>query len=180
MADEELDAEVVAALRKKRQFKKFTFKGLEVEKLVDLSNEELLNIVHARARRRLQRGLKRKSLALLKKLKKAKSGPNFLETFASETQKFHVFNFLLTAACGPLDKPAPVKTHLRNMIIVPDMIGSQVAVYNGKVFNLVLITPEMLGQYLGEFSISYRLVIQFQLFLLRSDITIIVFCNHYL
>lgn len=76
MADEEeVDAAaLVAQKRKNRQFKKFTFRGLEVEKLVDLSNEELLNIVHARARRRLQRGLKRKSMALLKKLKKAKTG----------------------------------------------------------------------------------------------------------
>ena len=32
-----------------------------------------------------------------------------------------------------------VKTHLRNMIIVPEMIGSQVGVYNGKVFNTVEI-----------------------------------------
>jgi small subunit ribosomal protein S15e len=60
------------------------------------------------------------------------------------------------AAAGPLDKPVPVKTHLRNMVIVPEMIGSQVAVYNGKVFNLVLITAEMVGMYLGEFSITYR------------------------
>jgi small subunit ribosomal protein S15e len=131
MADE-LDAEAVAALRKKRQFKKFTFRGLELEKLLDLSKEELLSIVHARARRRMQRGLNRKAHALIKKLRKAKS------------------------ACGPLDKPAPVKTHLRNMIIVPEMIGSNVAVYNGKVFNLVLITADMIGSYLGEYSISYR------------------------
>ena len=42
------------------------------------------------------------------------------------------------------------------MIIVPEMIGSQVAVYNGKVFNLVLITADMIGSYLGEYSITYR------------------------
>ncbi len=129
---EELDVEAVAALRKKRQFKKFTYKGLELEKILDLSHEELLDFVNARARRRLQRGMKRKSLALIKKLRKAKE------------------------ACGPLDKPAAVKTHLRNMIIVPEMIHSVVAVYNGKVFNLVEIKPEMVGLYLAEFSISYR------------------------
>lgn len=74
MADEELDLEAIAALRKKRQFKKFTFRGLEVEKLLDLSQEELLQIVNARARRRMQRGLKRKPMALIKKLRKAKNG----------------------------------------------------------------------------------------------------------
>mmetsp|Transcript_11469 Transcript_11469/g.17462 ORF Transcript_11469/g.17462 Transcript_11469/m.17462 type:complete len:152 (-) Transcript_11469:193-648(-) len=130
MAD--IDVDAIAALRKKRQFKKFQFRGIELDKLLDLSHEELLNYVHSRARRRMQRGLTRKPMALIKKLRKAK------------------------AAAGPLDKPEAVKTHLRNMLIVPEMIGSQVAVYNGKVFNHVEIKPEMVGHYLGEFSITYR------------------------
>lgn len=62
----------------------------------------------------------------------------------------------LYIACGPLDKPAPVKTHLRNMIILPEMVGSTLAIYNGKVFNLVDIKADMIGYYLAEFSISYR------------------------
>lgn len=37
--------EAVAALRKKRQFRKFTFRGLELERLLDLSHEELLGFV---------------------------------------------------------------------------------------------------------------------------------------
>ncbi|GFN88639.1 40S ribosomal protein s15 [Plakobranchus ocellatus] len=49
-----------------------------------------------------------------------------------------------------------VKTHLRDMIIVPEMIGSIVGVYNGKTFNQVEIKPEMVGHYLGEFSITYK------------------------
>ena len=49
-----------------------------------------------------------------------------------------------------------MKTHLRNMIIVPEMIGSVVAVYNGKVFNAVEVKGDMVGHYLGEFSISYK------------------------
>lgn len=74
----------------------------------------------------------------------------------------------------PNEKPAVVKTHLRNMIIVPEMIGSVVGIYNGKVFfdslgrwvsrrdvfsqvfNSVEIKPEMTGHYLAEFSCSYR------------------------
>jgi small subunit ribosomal protein S15e len=67
-----------------------------------------------------------------------------------------LMSFLISLACGPLDKPVPIKTHLRNMIIVPEMIGSQLAVYNGKVFNQIEVKPEMVGHYLGEFSISYR------------------------
>lgn len=54
------------------------------------------------------------------------------------------------------DKPAVVKTHLRNMIIVPEMIGSVIGIYNGKTFNQVEIKAEMTGHYLGEFSISYK------------------------
>jgi small subunit ribosomal protein S15e len=42
------------------------------------------------------------------------------------------------------------------MIIVPEMIGSTVAVYNGKIFNVVDVKAEMVGYYLGEFSITYR------------------------
>ena len=37
------------------------------------------------------------------------------------------------------EKPAVVKTHLRNMIVMPEMIGSMVGVYNGKIFNAVEI-----------------------------------------
>ena len=38
---------------------------------------------------------------------------------------------------GSGEKPEPVRTHLRNMIVVPEMIGSIVGVYNGKTFNQV-------------------------------------------
>lgn len=38
-----------------------------------------------------------------------------------------------------MEKPDVVKTHLRNMIILPEMIGSMVGVYNGKTFNQVEI-----------------------------------------
>lgn len=121
-----------AELRKKRTFKKFTYRGIDLDTLMDLSNEELMQKVNARARRRFTRGLKRKPMALIKRLRKAKK----------ET--------------APMERPATVKTHLRNMIIVPEMIGSVVGVYNGKTFTQVEIKPEMIGHYLAEFSISYK------------------------
>lgn len=71
---EELDLEAVAALRKKRQFKKFTFRGLTLEDLLKLSREELAKVYLARARRRMQRGFKAKHNTLLKKLVKSKEG----------------------------------------------------------------------------------------------------------
>ena len=76
------------------------------------------------------------------------------------------------------EKPEPVRTHLRDMVIVPEMIGSVIGVYNGKTFNQVEIKvrfittpapgqrltraarfamqPEMVGTYTGEYSISYK------------------------
>ncbi|KAK0554740.1 ribosomal protein S15 [Tilletia horrida] len=127
----EYDADEAAQLKAKRSFRKFTYRGIELDKLLDLSNEEFMKIVPARARRRFSRGLKRKPMGLIKKLRKAKQ-----EAPANE-------------------KPRTVKTHLRNMIIVPEMIGSVCGVYNGKTFITVEIKPEMVGMYLAEFSISY-------------------------
>lgn len=69
-----------------------------------------------------------------------------------------VANFCRAFCLGlsTLDKPAPVKTHVRDMIIFPEMVGATAAVYNGKVFNLVDIKEDMVGYYLAEFSISYN------------------------
>ncbi|XP_033079055.1 40S ribosomal protein S15-like [Trachypithecus francoisi] len=53
-------------------------------------------------------------------------------------------------------KPEVVKSHLRDVIILPEMVGSMVGVYNGKTFNQVVIKPEMISHYLGEFSITYE------------------------
>ena len=60
------------------------------------------------------------------------------------------------AATGENERPEPVKTHLRNMIIVPEMIGCIVGVYNGHHFCNVEIKAEMIGHYLGEFALAYN------------------------
>ncbi|KAI5395029.1 40S ribosomal protein S15-4 [Lathyrus oleraceus] len=129
----DVEPEVAAqGVPKKRTFKKFSFRGVDLDALLDMSTDELVKLFSARARRRFQRGLTRKPMALIKKLRKAKR----------------------EAPAG--EKPEPVRTHLRNMIIVPEMIGSIIGVYNGKTFNQVEIKPEMIGHYLAEFSISYK------------------------
>ena len=51
-----------------------------------------------------------------------------------------------------LAKKKKIKTHLRDMVIVPRMVGMQIAVHNGKTFNDLMITYEMIGHRLGEFS----------------------------
>jgi len=117
---------------KKRTFKKFTYRGIDLDQLLDKNVKELMELFNSRQRRRLTRGLKRKPMALMKKLRKAKK------------------------EAGPLEKPEVVKTHLRDMIVMPEMVGSIVGVYNGKTFNQVEIKPEMIGHYLGEFFITYK------------------------
>lgn len=56
------------------------------------------------------------------------------------------------------EKGKPIKTHAREMPIVPEMIGLQVLVHNGKEWTNVLITQEMLGHRLGEFAYTTKLV----------------------
>jgi small subunit ribosomal protein S15e len=121
------DAEAAAELKRKRAFRKFSYRGYELDSLLDMSTEDFMKVVHARARRRFSRGLKRKPMGLIKKLRKAKK-----EAPANE-------------------KPAVVRTHLRDMLVVPEMCGSQIGVYSGKVFNNVDIRPEMIGHYLGMY-----------------------------
>ncbi|HBV24747.1 MAG TPA: 30S ribosomal protein S19 [Acidimicrobiaceae bacterium] len=123
---------LIAAAPKKRTFRKFSYRGVDLDQLLDLKTEALVDLFRARIRRRFKRGLTRKPMKLVKKLRKAKK-----------------------EATGG-EKPETVRTHLRNMVIVPEMIGSVVGVYNGKVFNTVEIKPEMVGTYLGEYSITYR------------------------
>jgi len=127
-------AEGAAQVHKKRTFRKFTYRGVDLDQLLDMNNEQLMELFPCRIRRKFSRGLKRKPMALIKKLRKKKK-----EAPANE-------------------KPDVVKTHLRNMIIVPEMTGFIVGVYNGKTFNQVEIKPELIRHYFGELSISYKSV----------------------
>uniref|UniRef100_A0A0D3FQ79 40S ribosomal protein S15 n=1 Tax=Oryza barthii TaxID=65489 RepID=A0A0D3FQ79_9ORYZ len=192
MADVEVEAEVAAAgAPKKRTFRKYSYRGVDLDALLDMSTDDLVQLFPARARRRFQRGLKRKPMALIKKLRKAISyrslltaclntalaqknavvgrhlgftiqckfafgnGSNF-EGTVFRLGFYEAGSYFVKKDAPAGEKPEPVRTHLRNMIIVPEMIGSIVGVYNGKTFNQVEIKPEMIGHYLAEFSISYK------------------------
>ena len=52
----------------------------------------------------------------------------------------------------------PVRTHLRDMIILPEMVDKKIQVHNGKEFILIQVTEEMLGHYLGEFVLTRKKV----------------------
>lgn len=89
--------------------------------------DQLAEIMPARIRRTLRRGLSPEHQKLLRKIIKAK-----------KTGKV-------------------VRTHLRDMPILPQMVGAKVGVYNGKTFVQVEIKPRMIGHYLGEFSPTHKL-----------------------
>jgi small subunit ribosomal protein S15e len=122
----------LAEKQKARAFRKFTYRGVELEKLLDMPTADVVKMFNARQRRKFARGIKRQPMTLIKKLTKAKK------------------------ECAYGEKPAAVKTHMRDMIIVPEMIGSIVGVYNGKQFINVEIKPDLVGFYLGEFAITYK------------------------
>jgi small subunit ribosomal protein S19 len=63
-------------------------------------------------------------------------------------------NFLARIRAGD-DK---IRTHLRDMIIMPEMVGKEIEIYNGKEFLKVEIQPEALFHYLGEFALTRRKV----------------------
>jgi len=47
-----------------------------------------------------------------------------------------------------------IKTHLRDMIVLPAFVGVTFGIHNGKEFKTVEIIPEMIGHYLGEYSLT--------------------------
>ncbi len=104
--------------------KELVFKGKTAEEWKNVSAEEFAKLAPSRARRSLKRGLSDSQKRFLARLAKFKSGL---------TKK-------------------PVKTHCRDMVIIPQMLGSVIHIYRGKEFVPVEITVEMLGHYLGEFA----------------------------
>lgn len=51
-------------------------------------------------------------------------------------------------------KNKKIKTHLRDLVVVPQMVGMVIHVYNGKTFNEVRISYLMVGHRLGEFALT--------------------------
>jgi len=49
-------------------------------------------------------------------------------------------------------KKRTIRTHARDMVILPEMVGSTISVHNGKEWVPVMIMPEMIGHFLGEFA----------------------------
>ena len=110
--------------------KEFTFKGKTMEELQSMELKEFAKLLPSRQRRSLTRGLNDLKRDLLNKIKAFKEGK----------------------------KKKPVKTHLRDMIILPEMVGILMHIHKGKEFVPVNITEKMMGHYLGEFSLTRKKV----------------------
>jgi small subunit ribosomal protein S19 len=111
--------------------KEFTYRGYTLDQLQGVSMDEFITLLPSRQRRSLHRGFSPEHRILLEKIRKAKEA---LRQGGS----------------------AEVKTHLRDMIILPEMVGTTIAVHNGKEFVKVEIKPEMISHYLGEFAITNK------------------------
>ena len=121
-----------AQIPKKKSFKKQIYRGVELDKLLEMNTEQVVQLMNARQKRRFKHGIHGKYDRLIKKLRIAKK----------------------EAVIG--EKPKGVKTHLRNAIIVPEMCGSIVDVYGGKYWNPVEVKADMVGSYLAEYSMTYK------------------------
>lgn len=116
------------------ELRKFQYRGFEFSKIKDMDVKEFSNIVTSRVRRSLKRGFTEQQKILLKKIKKQK------------------------AVLDSGKEPKTIKTHCRDMVVLPIMVGLKIAVHNGKEFVPVEITPERLGHILGEFTYNRKRV----------------------
>ncbi len=55
-------------------------------------------------------------------------------------------------------KDPNIRTHLRDMVVLPEMIGMKISIHSGKEFTPIEIMPEMLGHYFGEFVMTRKKV----------------------
>ncbi|MEA1930590.1 30S ribosomal protein S19 [Halohasta litorea] len=105
----------------------FTYRGYDLDELQDMELDEVAELLPARQRRTILRGLSEEHQKLLDKA----DGKGEEETANN-----------------------PIRTHLRDMPILPEFVGLTFAVYTGQSFERVEIEPEMIGHYLGEFQLT--------------------------
>ena len=105
----------------------FTYRGHTLDELQDMELDEVAELLPARQRRTITRGLTAQHEKLLE---------NVRDADPEETAN------------------NPIRTHLRDMVILPSFVDKTFAVYNGQEFERVRIQPEMIGHYLGEFQLT--------------------------
>jgi len=105
----------------------FTYRGYDLDELQEMELDEVAELLPARQRRTILRGLSAEHEKLLEKIE---------DKTAEETAD------------------NPVRTHLRDMPVLPAFVGLTFAVYTGQSFERVEVEPEMIGHYLGEFQLT--------------------------
>jgi small subunit ribosomal protein S19 len=111
--------------------KEFRYRGRTLQELNAMSTEELLELLPSRARRSLNRGVSEEKRKLLEDARAKKEGK----------------------------REGEIKTHARDMVVLPTMVGLTIGVYSGKEFVPLEIKPEMIGRYLGEYVITNKKVV---------------------
>ena len=121
-------------LGKKQIFKKFSYRGNDLKKLIEMNMDEMSQQLRSRQRRKLRRKMGTKYARFINKLLDAKKH----------------------TAQG--EKPVAIKTHLRDCIVLPSMVQSVINIHKGNGYSNIEVKPEMIGYYLGEFAITYKRV----------------------
>ena len=98
-----------------------------------MSMDEFIRILPSRQRRSLTRGLTADQRTLMELIR------NYRRAKAKDAK--------------------PIKTHCRDMVIIPEMVGLNLLIHSGKEFTALDIKPEMLGHYIGEFIITNKKVV---------------------
>lgn len=121
--------ETTDASKKRRTFRKYTYRGVDMDELERMPFSEVAKLFPAKLRRKVRRGLPTRDVELIKNCIAAK------------------------AACtSTSDKPEIVYTDARSAIIWPVMIGAIVGVHVGNKSLPVEIKPEMVGCVLSDFA----------------------------
>ncbi len=108
--------------------KVFKYRGYTLEELQQMPLDNVIDLFPSRQRRALKRGFLPRQKKVLEKIRKLKKEEN------------------------KGGRPRIIKTHCRDMIVLPEMIGLTFGIYNGKEFTEVTMQPEMIGCYFGEFA----------------------------
>lgn len=108
--------------------KVFKYRGYTLEELQQMPLDNVIDLFPSRQRRSLKRGFLPRQKKVLEKIRNLKKEGN------------------------KGGRPQVIKTHCRDMIVLPEMVGLTFGIYNGKEFTEVTIQPEMMGCYFGEFA----------------------------
>merc|ERR1712032_18484 len=109
--------------------KKFSFRGFDQVQMIGKNMDEIKQLYRSRQRRKLNR--------------MTENNPSYHKKFLKFLKKLEVNR---SKVVNLSDKPKAVKTHMRDLVVVPKMIGS------------VDIKNNVIGYYLGEFAMTYRRV----------------------